>query len=123
MECTPALCTPALRFVHRPRFRAVVLSAAGLLVGMPVAFAQVPAPPVVADTPTTARPIETTTERIVHHDAGSRIEELRVGGQTRSIEVETNSRLPGYRVQPIDPAQSPDHKNSAGKSSWRVLSF
>ena len=69
------------------------------------------------------RTLEQKTERIVHHDAGSRIEELRVGGQTRSIEVQTNSRVPGYQVQPIDPARSPDDKGPAGKSSWRVLTF
>ncbi len=69
------------------------------------------------------RTLEQKTERIVHHDAGSRIEELRVGGQTRSIEVQTNSRVPGYQVQPIDPARSLDDKGSTGKSSWRVLKF
>jgi hypothetical protein len=67
--------------------------------------------------------IEQKTERIIHHDRGSRIEELRVGGQTRSIQVETNSQVPGYQVQPIDPAQSAQDKGAAGKSSWRVIRF
>lgn len=69
------------------------------------------------------RTLEQKTERIVHHDAGSRIEELRVGGQTRSIEVQTNSRVPSYQVQPIDPARGLDDKGPTGKSSWRVLKF
>jgi len=67
--------------------------------------------------------IEQKTERIIHHDRGSRIEELRVGGQTRSIQVDTNSQVPGYQVQPIDPAQSAQDKGAAGKSSWRVIRF
>lgn len=69
------------------------------------------------------RTLEQKTERLVHQDAGSRIEELRVGGQTRSIEVQTNSRVPGYQVQPLDPAQASDGRGSTGKSSWRVLNF
>lgn len=67
--------------------------------------------------------IEQKTERIIHHDRGSRIEELRVGGQTRSIQVDTNSQVPSYQVQPIDPAQSAQDKGAAGKSSWRVIRF
>lgn len=87
------------------------------------AQAQTPVPPVAAP----AAALEQRTERITHHDAGSRIEELRIGGQTRSIDVETNSSVPGYQVQPLDAAQ-PDASTGqpagkAGKSSWRVLSF
>ncbi len=70
------------------------------------------------------RSLEQKTERIVHMDSGSRIEELRVGGQTRSIAVETNSRVPGYQVQPLDPSQTPHGRgNPPGKSSWRLLQF
>jgi len=67
--------------------------------------------------------IEPQAERLVHQDSGSRIEELRVGGQTRSIEVQTPSKLPGYEVQPIDPSQSSDAPGSEGKSRWRLLRF
>jgi hypothetical protein len=82
------------------------------------ALAQAPAPE-----PSRAAGIEQKTERIVHQDRGSRIEELRVGGQTRTIQVDTNSQVPGYQVQPIDPAQSSQDKGAAGKSSWRVIRF
>jgi hypothetical protein len=51
-------------------------------------------------------------ERIVHEDAGSRIEELRVGGQAQQITVTTRSRVPAYEVRPKD-----------GKSLWNVLGF
>ncbi|WP_460566154.1 hypothetical protein [Hydrogenophaga aquatica] len=69
------------------------------------------------------RTLEQKTERITHEDAGSRIEELRVGGQTRSIDVQTKTAVPGYQVQPIDPSQADDSKGKAGKSSWRLLNF
>jgi hypothetical protein len=81
-------------------------------------LAQAPAPE-----PSGNSGIEPKTERIIHHDRGSRIEELRVGGQTRSIQVDTNSQVPGYQVQPIDPSQSNQDKGAAGKSSWRVIKF
>lgn len=70
------------------------------------------------------RTLEQKTERIVHQDAGSRIEELRVGGQTRSIGVDTPSRVPGYQIEPVDPSQMNDARgSSAGKSSWRLIRF
>lgn len=78
----------------------------------------------IADQPTQPPAgIEQKTERIIHHDRGSRIEELRVGGQTRSIQVDTNSQIPGYQVQPLDPAQSTQGQGAAGKSSWRIIKF
>lgn len=61
-------------------------------------------------------------ERLVHSDGYSRIEELRIGGRTRSIEVQTRSALPGYEVRPIDPAQD-DRRSGAGQRQWRVLAF
>ena len=124
MDRFPALCSPAPSAKRRTGgWAALALRAAGLVLAVPAALAQVPAPPVVTEAPAAARSPEPTAQRIVHHDAGSRIEELRVGGQTRSIEVETNSRVPGYRVQPIDPGQAPGKGSGAGQSSWRVLNF
>jgi ABC-type cobalamin transport system ATPase subunit len=78
---------------------------------------------VISDTKS-ATQLEQKSERIVHHDSGSRIEEVRVGGQTRSIQVDTNSALPGYQVQPLDPNRMNDGRsNGSGKSAWRVLKF
>lgn len=67
--------------------------------------------------------LEPKVERITHEDAGSRIEELRIGGQTRRIDVHTKSALPSYQVQPIDPAQTDPATSGEGRSSWRVLQF
>lgn len=65
---------------------------------------------------------EPKVERFVHHDGLSRIEELRIGGRTRSIEVQTRSGLAGYEVRPIDPAQD-DRRSGAGQRQWRVMAF
>jgi hypothetical protein len=70
-------------------------------------------------------------ERISHEDAGSRVDEIRVGGQTRQIDVTTKSGMPAYQVAPADNATGPStpagersgSAGTAGRSSWRVLSF
>ncbi|MEO0003922.1 MAG: hypothetical protein RLZZ22_1614 [Pseudomonadota bacterium] len=67
--------------------------------------------------------IEQKAESITHEDAGSRIDELRVGGQTRRIEVQTKSTLPPYQVQPLDAAPLDPSQRGAGKSSWRLVNF
>lgn len=66
--------------------------------------------------------VEPKVERFVHQDGYSRIEELRVGGLTRSIGVQTRSAVPGYEVRPIDPGLA-DERSGAGKRRWRVLDF
>jgi len=71
-----------------------------------------------AETPPKAA-IEQRAEQITHEDAGSRIDELRVGGETRHIDVQTKTTLPPYRVQPLN--ASP--QGNAGRSSWRLMSF
>ena len=101
-----------------PRRLGLCLAAGFLAVASLSAAAQTVSPEAAANAV-----IESKTERIIHHDRGSRIEEVRVGGQTRSIQVDTNSQVPGYQVQPIDPAQSIQDKGSAGKSSWRIIKF
>ena len=46
---------------------------------------------------------EQKVERIHHEDSGSTIDELRVGGQTRSITVQpSNKNAPAYEVKPSD---------------------
>ncbi len=66
--------------------------------------------------------IEQKAEQITHEDAGSRIDELRIGGQTRRIEVQTKTSLPPYQIQPLDASQDPSQRG-AGKSSWRLTDF
>ena len=67
--------------------------------------------------------IEQRAESITHEDAGSRIDELRVGGQTRRIEVTTKSALPAYEIQPLDASLQDQSERGAGKSRWRLVDF
>ena len=92
-----------------------------------LAAAQAPAVPV------TREPLEPRqnqkVERIRHEDAGSRIDEVRFGGQTQSITVQPKSGAPEYEVDPGSPArrQQADPReglsNSGGQRSWNVLRF
>ncbi len=60
-----------------------------------------------------------TIERIRVEDKGSRIDELRVGGQTQSISVQPKNDMPAYEVRPADPHGSP----SSGKRVWNFGKF
>jgi starvation-inducible outer membrane lipoprotein len=84
--------------------------------------------------PATPEPLEgrqnQKIERIRHEDAGSRIDEVRMGGQTQSITVQPKVEgLPAYEVQPgsvirgrpRDAREGLD--NSGGQRTWNVLSF
>ena len=56
--------------------------------------------------------IEKRTERIQIEDSGARIDELRVGGETKTISVQPKGRLPAYQVEP-----------ASGERSWKILGF
>lgn len=69
---------------------------------------------------------EQRVEEIRHEDAGSRIDELRVGGETRTITVQPKGgQAPPYEITPpsnnLNPANT-DHNNQ-GSSRWKVLSY
>lgn len=78
----------------------------------------------------TQRPL-VKVERIVHEDAGSRVQELKVGGQTTQIEVQTKADLPPYQINPVDAVQGPanpdgqrtGNSGSAGRATWRLFNF
>lgn len=60
-------------------------------------------------------------ERIRVEDGGSRIDELRVGGETKSITVQPKvGNLPAYEVQPVN-TEGTDGTN--GRRVWRALQF
>lgn len=65
-------------------------------------------------------------ERITHEDALSRVDELRVGGQTQRIAVQPKTGTPGYQIGtrqgPADQGAA-QGSGSAGRSSWRLLKF
>ena len=68
-------------------------------------------------------------EKIRHEDAGSRIDEVRYGGQTESITVQPKSGLPAYQVdtgartrgRPADRRE--ELGASGGQRSWNLLNF
>lgn len=64
-------------------------------------------------------------ERIRHEDALSRIDELKVGGQTRSIDVQPKNGAPAYQITPATGANSTNdgQTGNSGRSRWRLLSF
>lgn len=73
-----------------------------------------------------ARP-DPKIERIRTEDAGTRIDELRVGGQTQQITVQPKTGAPAYEVKPAEgvrgaaPAAAGNDTN--GSRVWNVLKF
>lgn len=60
-------------------------------------------------------------ERIRVEDGGSRVDELRVGGETKSISVQPKvGNMPAYEVQPQN-TEGSDGTN--GRRVWRALQF
>ena len=64
-------------------------------------------------------------ERIRTQDAGSRIDELRVGGETQSITVQPAGDVPAYEVKPTDTSRagSAADTGSTGSRFWNVFKF
>jgi len=56
--------------------------------------------------------VEQRTEHIRLEDGGSLIDEIRVGGETKSITVLPKGGMPAYQVAPV-----------SGERSWKVLGF
>ena len=67
------------------------------------------------------------TERIRVEDGGSRVDELRVGGQTQSITVQPKvGNMPEYEVQPSDGARNRARngaESTTGARVWNVMRF
>ena len=67
-------------------------------------------------------------EHIQHEDGGSRVDELRVGGETRSINVQPKAGVPSYDVRPADPSGTAAGSREAGPGSagprvWKLHQF
>jgi hypothetical protein len=111
------------------RLSRLSVPALALTLALPV-LAQAPAPAAEA---TAVVPAESgppasgeRIERITHEDGLSRIDELRVGGQTRSISVQPKNGAPGYEITPVPGGADltdAQNKGSTGKSRWRILNF
>ena len=72
---------------------------------------------------------EPSIQRIRTEDAGTRIDELRVGGETQSITVQpkTGQNTPAYEVKPAESAKgnapSSSNGDTNGSRVWNVLKF
>ncbi len=67
-------------------------------------------------------------ERLTFEDKLTRIDELRVGGQTQRIEVQPKNGAPAYEIAPLRSNESAGEgaggrTGNAGKSSWRLFNF
>ncbi len=59
-------------------------------------------------------------ERITVDDGGAKIQELRFGGETRSITVQPKNGMPAYDVRPISGA---DQQPGSGARTWKIFGF
>ncbi len=117
----------------------LIAPALALLLAAPV-FAQQPATAPAATPagdaapqkaePATAQPADKNNQKAEYirvEDAGSRIDEVRIGGQTQSIHVQPKmGNMPGYEVKPTDGARSrPDGfgDTQSKKRVWNIGNF
>lgn len=71
--------------------------------------------------------VEQRTERIHLQDQGSTVDELRIGGQTRSITVQPAAgNMPSYEVLPSDGVRNRAQngaESTTGPRVWNVMKF
>jgi hypothetical protein len=109
--------------MNAPLVRAVFAS---LVVLAPVAASAVEA----EEVPVSGRQSEPKIQRLVTEDDATRIEELRVRGQTQSITVtpKKGAIQKPYEILPANDGRDMSYngqatRGAAGKSVWRVLNF
>ncbi|MCJ0764135.1 hypothetical protein [Variovorax terrae] len=116
--------------------RAVLLSLLLVAAGS-AALAQNPAPNALPAPPGGQEPLtrsgpaalrgDQRIERIRVEDGGSRIDEVRYGGETQSITVQPKANVPEYEVLPLDGARSRpnglDTPGPTGQRVWNVIKF
>ncbi len=90
--------------------------------GQHAAAGQDAAAPVIATPTGQAEPLQAGDQRIerIHHsDAGGSVDELRVGGETRSLIVTPSRAGAAYEIKPTTPTPS----TSSGQRVWNLLKF
>lgn len=100
--------------------------AIGIVTG--VAAQTVPAPPASAPLARDETLLDRKTQRVEHihvEDAGSRVDEVRAGGETKSIKVQPKASMPAYDVLPADAsgtgaASRETGPGAAGRRVWKV---
>lgn len=118
-----------MKHVFRPLLAAALavlpLAAA---VAQTQAPAQPAAPPAAEEAPAVPGRHNQTIKRIRIEDAGSRIDELRVGGQTEQITVQPKAEgVPPYEIKPVEGAHGTPPEATGGDTGgsrvWNVLKF
>lgn len=118
-------------------FRSLLLATAASVLACAPSLAQTaapaaapaPAPAVEPGTNPVSRRPDAAIQRIRTEDAGSRIDEVRVGGETQSITVQPKVNVPAYEVLPSDStkgggtAPSKSGAGATGSRVWNVLKF
>lgn len=105
-------------------------AAGGLLLLATLAIAQTASAP-AADLGRDEPVLDRRTQRVEHiqiEDAGNRVDEVRVGGETKRITVQPKVGVPAYEVQPTDAtgthADSREASpGSAGRRVWKLHQF
>ena len=86
-------------------------------------------PPAETAAPAAAKRPDQRIERIRIEDGGSRIDELRVGGETQSIVVSPKGGMPAYDVVPergnsqLTRGERSSTGNTGGTRVWKLLDF
>ncbi|MDQ3058417.1 MAG: DUF2782 domain-containing protein [Pseudomonadota bacterium] len=115
----------ALRSLLLAAFAALPLAAAVAQTPAPAKSAA-PAAATQAKPAPSARP-DQKIERIHTEDARTRIDELRVGGQTEEITVQPKSGAPAYEVKPAEGARgaapAADKGDTNGSRVWNIFRF
>lgn len=91
-------------------------------------FAQT-APAAESPAPVATKRPDQRIERIQIEDSGTRIDELRVGGETQSISVSPKGGMPAYDVQPnsanrnLTRGERGNGTTTGGTRVWKLLDF
>ena len=121
----------AYRPFLRP-FARLHFAAALIMLPLGAALAQTPAPKqnaasAAAETPARGSRPDRAIERIRTEDAGSRIDELRVGGETQRITIQPKTNVPAYEVKPAEGARGKAPAAASGDTNgsrvWNFLKF
>lgn len=80
-----------------------------------------PAPEQLQNSPQPGDKHNQRIERIHHEDRGSKVDELRVGGETKNITVQPKvGNMPAYEVQPENREGA---EGTNGRRVWRAIQF
>ena len=106
-----------------PRFPRLLVALCGLVAT--AALAQTPATLPRDSAPPPTAGTEQKIERIRHEDASTRIDELRVGGETKSITVTPKGDTPAYQVPPESNNRNPasTDRERSGSGGWNIFKY